>query len=171
MGDKFEINFDKNGFVTSLSEEVWSPGHSEGGFLTRESSKFPEELRRYIEIGSVGELKRLISIAVNGNDPVLRKVIGTLLLEMNLDAAPIIKETRQAQKAEAEARKKAEEKAKTEPHIEKRYLYNIDGGGGMHYILVSPDGVPLKDLGFVSDYKEKPTLTTIEKDGEEPGLR
>ena len=51
------------------------------------------------------------------------------------------------------------------------YLYNIDGGGGMHYILVSPDGVPLKDLGFVSDYKEKPTPTTIEKDGEEPGLQ
>ena len=66
MGDKFEINFNDKGFVTSLSEEVWSPGHSEGGFLTRESSKFPEELRRYIEIGSVGEFIKYIQIAEQG---------------------------------------------------------------------------------------------------------
>ena len=128
MGDKFEITINKNGFATGLSEDISDDhGHREGGFITRDSSKFPEELKRHLKIASVGDFIKYIQIAEQGEDPILRRAIGDILLEMNAGAFSIIKDTRQAQKAEEEARKKAQEKAKRRKSF---YLPNIDGNGG-----------------------------------------
>lgn len=166
MGDKFEINFDDKGFVTSLSEEVWSPGHSEGGFLTRESSNFPEELGRYLRMASVADFIKYIQIAEQGEDPILRRVIGDILLEMNAGAFSIIKDTRQAQKKEAEARERAQEKAKRRKSF---YSQNIDGNGG-RWVTYKYDpetgaiGKPIDDEGAPKDPQDS-IITKQEEDG------
>jgi hypothetical protein len=166
MGDEFKINFDK-GFVISLSEEISDGhGHSEGGSLTREHPGFAEELRRYIEIGSVDKLRGLISEAVKGKDPILRRVIGEILLGMNLDAAPIILETRQAQKAEAKAREDAQEKASRTTSL---YFPNPDGIGGKWVAFkVNPEtgaiGEPL-DGGEASKDPQDSINSEQEEDG------
>ena len=128
MGEKFDITINKNGFATCLSEDISDDhGHREGGFITRESSKFPEELKRHLKIASVGDFIKYIQIAEQGEDPILRRAIGDILLEMNAGAFSIIKDTRQAQKEEAEARKQAQEKAERRKSF---YFPNIDGYGG-----------------------------------------
>ena len=63
------------------------------------------------KIASVGDFIRYIQIAEQGEDPILRRAIGDILLEMNAGAFSIIKDTRRAQKEEAEAREKAQEEA------------------------------------------------------------
>ena len=128
MEEKFKITFNKNGSAICNREKISDGyGHSEGGFLTREQPNFAEELTRHLRIASVSDFIRYIQIAEQGEDPILRRAIGDILLEMNAGAYSIIKDTRQAQKEEVEAREKAQEEAKRRKSF---YFSNPDGTGG-----------------------------------------
>ena len=163
--EKNEIYFDKDGFVTSVSEEIWDGyGHSEGGYTPRESPNFPRELKRHLEIGSVADFMRIIKKIEEGSqDPILRRVVGEILVEQIKAARPIIKETFQAQIAEEKARKEAEERAKTQPSIKKRYLTDMDGNGKWYYVVFNPDGSFRKVLGPVDSFEEPPTVSSLEE--------
>lgn len=159
--DRDRINFDENGFVTSVSEKTDDGyGHQEGGFTSRESSNFPNELKKHLEMGSVYNLMEIIK--KGSQDPILRRAIGEILLKIIEDALPIIKETRKTKSAEQKAREEAKEKAETQPSIQRDYLMDPYGGGSWYYVVSKPDGSK-KVLGKVDSFEKPPTISTLEE--------
>ena len=167
MEEKFKITFNENGVAICLSENTSDGyGHAEGGFLTREQPNFAEELTRHLRIASVSDFIKYIQIAEQGEDPILRRAIGDILLEMNAGAYSIIKDTRQAQKAEAKAREEAQEKAKRRKSF---YIPNIDDYGGRWVTYeYNPEtgaiGKPIDDEEAPKDPQDS-IITKQEEDG------
>ena len=87
------INFDDDGKISSIWEEDFDHGHSEGGVFRRDDSNFGEHLVEYVMCQSLSGLKKLIEIA--NRDPELREVLGGVLLDLTDKAKPIIEEARE----------------------------------------------------------------------------
>lgn len=131
------ITWNEDGTISTIWEEDGDGyGHNEGGFTRRDSPNFEKDLEAYLRSESYYSIVELTK--KTDKDPVLRKVLGKLLLDLMIGSSSIIKEAKvHRKKEEEEAKKKAEEMAKKPV----RYRLTLPGG---KYQLVDityrPDG-------------------------------
>ena len=130
------ITWNKDGKISSIWEDDRDHGHSEGGFTRRDSPNFEKELDDYLRGEPYYEIVELTK--KTDKDPVLRKVLAKLLLDLMIGASPIIKEAKNLRKKEEEeAKKKAEENAK-KPF--RRRITMLDGTIAWYDVTYKPNG-------------------------------